>query len=60
MNVILTLRLQEAEENSVVGLDLEKEEEEVQQLIFGIGGGRRPWEGYPDITQWVKTYLKAF
>ena len=31
----------------MVGLDSDKEEEEVQQLVFGIGGGWRPWEGIP-------------
>ena len=35
-------------------LEEEEEEEEVQQLILAIGGGRRPFEWYPEITQWVK------
>ena len=48
MNVNLTCRLQEDEETSVVGLDLEGEEE-MQQLILAIGGRRRPFEGYPEI-----------
>ena len=43
MNANLTCRLQEDEETSV------EEEEEVLQPILGIGGGRRSWEGYPDI-----------
>ena len=34
----------------MVGLDSEEEEQEVQQLILGIGGGRRPFEGYSEIT----------
>ena len=45
----LTYRLQEDEEISMVGSDLEEEEEEVQQLILAIGGRRRPFEGYPEI-----------
>ena len=45
MNANLTCRLQEDEETSVVGSDLEEEEEEVQQPILGIGGGRRKFEG---------------
>ena len=51
MNANLTCRLQEDEETSVAGLDSEEEgeEEKVQQLILAIGGGRRPFEGYPDI-----------
>ena len=48
MNANLTCRLQEDEETSVVGSDLE--EEEVQQPILAIGGRRRPFEGYPEIT----------
>ena len=51
MNANLTCRLQEDEETSVMGLDLEEEEEEVQQLILAIGDGRRPFEGYPEITR---------
>ena len=51
MNANLTCRLQEDEETSVAGLDLEKGEEEVQQLILGLGGGRRAFEGYPEIMQ---------
>ena len=51
MNANLTCRLQEDEETSVVGLDLEEEEEEVQQPILAIGGRRRPFEGYPEIMQ---------
>ena len=50
MNANLTCRLQEDEETSAKGLDLEEEEEEVQQLILAIGDGRRPFEGYPEIT----------
>ena len=49
MNANLTCRLQEDEETSVVGLDLEEEEEEVQQPILAISGRRRPFEGYPEI-----------
>ena len=51
MNANFTCRLKGDEETSVVGLDSEEEEEEVQQPIFGIGGRWRPWEGYPDIMQ---------
>ena len=52
MNANLTCRLQEDQK-----VDSDKEEEEdVQQLVFGIGGGWRDWEGYPDITWWVKAY----
>ena len=51
MNADLTCKLQEDEETSALGTDSEEEEEEVQQLILGIGGGRRLWKGYPDITQ---------
>ena len=50
MNVNLTCRLQEDEETSAAGSDLEEEEEEVSQPIPAIGGGRRPFEGYPEIT----------
>ena len=50
MNANLTCRLQEDQE-SAAGLDLDEEEEEVQQPVFGIGGGWRSWEGYPDITR---------
>ena len=62
MNANLTCRLQEDEdeETSMAGLDSEEEEEEVQQPILAIGGRRRPFEGYPEITQWAKVYLKAF
>ena len=49
MNANLTCRLQEDQETSAAGLD--KEEEEVQQPVYGIGGSWRDWEGYPDITQ---------
>ena len=45
MNANLTCRLQEDEETSVAGSDLEEEEEEVQQLILGLGGERRPLKG---------------
>ena len=51
MNANLTYRLQEDQETSVIGSDLEEEEEEVQLLIFGIGDRWRLWEGYPDIMQ---------
>ena len=34
-----------------MGLDSDEEEEEVQQLLFEIGGGWMLWEGYPDITR---------
>ena len=51
MNANLTCRFQEDEDTSAVGSDLEEEDEEVQQLILGIGGRRRPFEGYPDIMQ---------
>ena len=47
MNANLTCRLQEDQETSAVGTD--SEEEEVQQLVFGIGGGWKDWEGYLDI-----------
>ena len=50
MNVNLACRLQEDEETSVVGLDLEGEKE-MQQLILAIGGRRRPFEGYPEIMR---------
>ena len=40
MNANLTCRLQKDQETSVVGLD--SEEEEVEQPVFGIGGGWRP------------------
>ena len=52
MNANLTGRLQEDEneETSMVGSDSEREKEEVQQLILAIGGGRRPFERYPEIT----------
>ena len=50
MNANLTCRLQEDEETLVAGSDSEEEEEEVQQLILAIGEGRRPFEGYPEIT----------
>ena len=62
MNANLTCRLQEDEdeETSMVGSDLEEEEEEVQQPILAIGGGRRPFEGHPEITWCAKAYLKAF
>ena len=43
MNANLTCRLQEDQETSVVGSDLEEEEEEVQQPIFGIGDRWGPW-----------------
>ena len=46
MNANLTCRLQEDQE-----ADSDKEEEGAQQLIFGIGGGWRDREGYPDITR---------
>ena len=36
MNANLTCRLQEDQETSAVGADSEEEEEEVQQLVFGI------------------------
>ena len=49
MNANLTCRLQEYEETSVAGLDLEEEEEEVQYPILAIGGRKRPFEGYPEI-----------
>ena len=49
MNANLTCRLQEDEETLVAGSNSGEEEEEVQQPILGIGGGRRPFEGYPDI-----------
>ena len=29
-------------------------DEEVWQPVYGIHGGWRPWEGYPDIMRWVK------
>ena len=32
-------------------MDSDKEEEDVQQPIFRIGGSWGNWEGYPDITQ---------
>ena len=53
MNANLTCKLQEDEdkETSMAGSDLEGEEEEVQQLILAIGGRRRSFEGYPEITQ---------
>ena len=51
MNANLTCRLQEDEEASVVGSDLEDKEEEVQQPILAIGGGRRPFEWYPEIMR---------
>ena len=51
MNANLTCRLQEDGETSVAGSDSEEEEEEVQQPILAIGGGRRPFEGYPEIMQ---------
>ena len=51
MNANLTCRLQEDEETSAVGSDLEEEEKEVQQPILAIGGGRRPFEVYPEIMQ---------
>ena len=44
MNANLTCRLQEDQE---AGSD--KEEEDVKQSVFRIGGGWRDWEGYPDI-----------
>ena len=44
MNPNLTCRLQEDQE-SIAGLDSDEEEEEVQQPVFGIGGGWRLWEG---------------
>ena len=50
MNANLNCRLQEDGETSAAGSDLEEEEEEVQQLILAIGGRRRPFEGYPEIT----------
>ena len=36
-----------------------EEEEDFQQPIFGIGGSWGEWEGYLDIMQWVKAYLKS-
>ena len=43
----LTCKLQEDQE-----ANLDKgEEEDVQQLVFRIGGSWRDWEGYPDITR---------
>ena len=59
MNANLSCRLQE-NETSVAGSDSEEKEEEVQQPILAIGGRRRPFEGFPEITQLVKAYLKAF
>ena len=52
MNANLTCRLQEDEdeETSVVASDPKEEEEEVKQPILAIGGRRRPFEGYPEIT----------
>ena len=50
MNANLNCRLQEDGETSAAGSDLKEEEEEVQQLILAIGGRRRPFEGYPEIT----------
>ena len=49
MNANLTCRLQEDQETSGVGADSEEEEEEVQQLVFGIGGRWTDSEGYLDI-----------
>ena len=51
MNANLTCRLQKDEDTSAEGLDSEEEEEEVQQPILAIGGGRRPFEGYPKVKQ---------
>ena len=51
MNANLTCRIQEDEETSAVGLDLEEEEEDVQQPILGLGDRRRAFEGYPEIMQ---------
>ena len=48
MNANLTCRLQEDQESAA---SLDSEEEEVQQSVFGIGSGSRPWEGYPDIAR---------
>ena len=45
MNANLTCRLQEDEETSAAGSDLEEEEEEVQQPILGLGGESRPLKG---------------
>ena len=45
MNANLTCRVdeyQESPEGNETGCDLD--EEEVQQPVFGIGGGWRPWE----------------
>ena len=44
MSANLTCRLQEDQE-----AEEEEEEEDLQQPVFGIGGGWREWEGYPDI-----------
>ena len=59
MNTNLTCSLEEQEcEESVdenEGLDLD---EEVQQPLYGIGSGRRPWQGFPDITRPVKSHSK--
>ena len=59
MNVNLTCRLQEDEETSAVGSDLEEEEEEVQQLILAIGSGTKPFEGYPEITSVSQSIPKS-
>ena len=50
MNANLTFRLQEDQETSVAGVDLEEEEDEVQQPVFRIGDRWRDWEGYLYIT----------
>ena len=57
MNANLTCRLQEDEETSVVGSDLEEEEEEVQQPVLGIGGRRRPLKGQSIHESIFKTHV---
>ena len=57
MNVNFTCRLQEDQGQEA---DSDKEEKEgLQQPVFSIGGSWWEWEGYPDITWWVKAYYSC-
>ena len=52
MNTNLTCRLDEQQDSSI------EKDEEVAQLVCGIGGRRRPWEGYLDITRSVNQHCE--
>ena len=59
MNTILTCSLEDWQDQES-GDDNETDlDEEVQQPVYGIGGGWRLWEGYPDITRSVKGIPKG-